>query len=165
MTPALYKGAKNTSRPNAMAVIVCYDVANRLTYSDSGDSDRGVGFWVNQVKEHTADNVVMCLVGNKKDLVDCEPNNRQVSREEGEKLKSDHNMDYFYETSALTGDSVKEMFHKVVDEVLFRVVRDEQSRPSTAPSTLRPPPQISIPASAMVTCDNTSYFGIDGSMS
>jgi len=133
ITPMMYK---STQGPNGamkpMGMLVCYDCCNRETF------DKNVEFWVNQFREHASDNVVTCLVGNKKDLADA--GQRQVQREEGEALAKSLRLDHFYETSAFSGDAVEEMFLRVVDEVLERIIHDEDLAEANAPpGTFAPP--------------------------
>jgi len=138
ITPMMYKSTQGPNgKMNSMGLIVCYDITQRNTYDESVD------FWVAQLREHAADNVVTCLVGNKVDLAEQNPEQRSVPREEGEALAKTHKIDYFYETSAFTGEAVEEMFLKIVDEVLVRITRDEEEaldEPAPATMTLHDGP-------------------------
>jgi len=134
ITPMMYKSTQGPNgKMNSMGIIVCYDLTNRATLDESVD------FWVNQVREHAAENVVTCIVGNKKDLAD--GGARDVPTEEGEALAKKHNVNFFHETSAYTGEAVEDMFLKIVDEVLVRIIKAEEAadaedaRPSSAPIT------------------------------
>ena len=59
------------------------------------------------------DQPVMVLCGNKADLID----KREVTKEEANALAEELKMPYF-EASALTGDSVNQVFDKIVEEVM-----------------------------------------------
>jgi len=120
ITPHCYNGAQG--------IIVCYDITNRATYE-------GVDSWVNELRMHGADNVVTCLVGNKFDLVEAEPEKRRVSTVEAEELAKKFSMDYFHETSAFTGKNVKDVFFDIVDVVLTRQLQDEKEAKARLAST------------------------------
>lgn len=66
-----------------------------------------------ELKYHTGPDLVIMLVGNKKDLVDKNPNLRKVSTEDGRKLAQDYNM-LFEETSAVTSENVSDVFEKLL---------------------------------------------------
>ena len=48
---------------NAVAAIVVYDVTDSLSFEK-------VGEWVNNIKQNSAPEILICLIGNKIDLVD-----------------------------------------------------------------------------------------------
>jgi len=119
ITPMMYKsGMSPNGQTLSMGIVICYDVTNRETFDES------VAFWLTQMREHAAANVVTCLVGNKVDLA--KAGDRAVPREEAEKWAKDNDVNFFFETSARTGDAVEEMFFNIVDEVLVRILHDEK---------------------------------------
>ena len=61
--------------------------------------------WVDKAREHRGEDVMIVLVGNKIDNEE----NRAVTREEGENMAKEMNLDanLFIETSAKTGVNVK----------------------------------------------------------
>mmetsp|Transcript_41382 Transcript_41382/g.36745 ORF Transcript_41382/g.36745 Transcript_41382/m.36745 type:complete len:118 (-) Transcript_41382:211-564(-) len=71
--------------------------------------------WLDRVYEHTSDEVVVMLIGNKYDL----KLDREVTTQEAEKLAEKYNMIY-YETSAKTGHNVKESFMDLTERI-YRV--------------------------------------------
>lgn len=103
----------------AQGIIVCYDITDRKTYED-------VDFWLNELRTHAASDVVTCMAGNKLDLVEEKPEKRSVSTVEAEELAKRCSVDYFHETSAITGKNVEEMFLEIVDVVLARLMQAEE---------------------------------------
>jgi Ras-related protein Rab-4B len=95
--PIYYRGARG-------AVIV-YDVTSR-------ESFEGLEKWIESVKEIARD-VVIFIVGNKKDL----EKERQVSYKEASKYAEQNDYD-FYETSALSGDGVEDVFMKMATKLV-----------------------------------------------
>ena len=59
--------------------------------------------WLNDLKNQSNPNVRVFLVGNKSDLED----ERVISKEEGEKFKTEKKLDKFFETSAKTGENAR----------------------------------------------------------
>lgn len=83
--------------------IVVYDVTNKKSFEY-------IDKWVEDVKsERGEENVILCIVGNKNDLVD----ERQVSTEEGERKAQVLNAKIFMETSTKAGFNVKNLFKKI----------------------------------------------------
>ncbi|AMD20128.1 HCL023Wp [Eremothecium sinecaudum] len=95
--------------------IVVYDVTNR-------ESFEYIDKWVEDVmNERGEGNVILCIVGNKNDLVD----ERKVTTEEAEKKSQVLNAKIFMETSSKVGYNVKNLFIKVVKLILeFENVND-----------------------------------------
>lgn len=102
-------------RDSHVAVIV-YDITSKKSF-DLVDK------WIEDVKIERNENVVLCLVGNKNDLVD----KRQVSIEEGEKKANFLNCSIFIETSTKLGYNVKNLFKKIAKSLPeFEESKDSQ---------------------------------------
>ena len=102
ITKAYYRGANG--------ILLVFDVTNR-------DSFNKTQTWMSSIKDSITDPVDIVLVGNKADSPD-DPN-RTVSKEEGEQMAADYNVQYF-ETSAKTGYNVEETFMKLATMVKRR---------------------------------------------
>lgn len=66
-----------------------------------------------ELKYHAEPDIVIMLVGNKKDLVEKNPNLRKVTYEQGVKLATEYNM-LFEETSAVTSENVSDVFERLL---------------------------------------------------
>jgi len=128
ITPMMYKTTQAPNgKMNSMGLVVCYDITNRASFDESTTSSQpSVEYWLGQLKEHAASNSVSCLVGNKLDLAESNPEDRAVTTEEGAEMAKKHGVNYFFETSAFTGKNVEDAFLKVLDEVLARIVKAEE---------------------------------------
>ena len=91
----------NFYRSSSLAVIV-YAI-------DQKDSFRDLDLWIKELKLNNSPDTKLILVGNKLDLEE----RREVSYEEGKKFKDDFGFLDFFETSAKTGENIKDMFIKV----------------------------------------------------
>ena len=80
----------------ARVALIVFDVQNRGSFFD-------VKHWIRELKRHSPDTPFI-LVGNKMDL-----HRREVAREEALHLAKDYSAPYF-ETSALDGENVDELF-------------------------------------------------------
>jgi len=96
MTQTYYRGAKG--------ILLVFDLSDRQTF-------HSIEGWYQEVKNNSAKDVVIFLVGSKCDLID----SRQVSKEEGMKFALEKKMKY-YETSALESINVKQVFHDIAKE-------------------------------------------------
>ncbi|OMJ96215.1 hypothetical protein SteCoe_174 [Stentor coeruleus] len=98
----------------ANGALVVYDVTNKNSFikcKDFIDMLRGTG----------DSNIVIMLVGNKKDLVDDNQIIREVTYEQGEKFAIENEI-LFIETSACTGFNVKEAFNNVFENIYQKIV-------------------------------------------
>ena len=94
-------------------LVLAYSIASRESFNN-------LEVWLKQLKD-IADlsKKPIIIVGNKKDLEE----ERQVKYEEGQKYASDHGY-HFYETSARTGENVKEAFYDIFEQ-LYTLFEDE----------------------------------------
>ncbi|XP_072016632.1 LOW QUALITY PROTEIN: EF-hand calcium-binding domain-containing protein 4B-like [Amphiura filiformis] len=86
----------------ADGVIVMYDVTSEQSFVN-------VRNWMSSVEEATEENVVRLIIGNKKDLVQEDPTSRVIKEEVGKSLAETYNS-LFIETSAKSGENVKQAF-------------------------------------------------------
>ena len=90
----VYKSLISGIYRNSSLAIILYSVTNRNTFQH-------IDTWIKELNQNSTQNIKIILVGNKSDL----EKERKVSYEEGERLKNKHNIDYFIETSAKTGNN------------------------------------------------------------
>ncbi|NXN08921.1 RAB44 protein, partial [Indicator maculatus] len=95
----------------ADGVVLMYDLTSEYSFLD-------LHYWLSCVQEGAGAGVAVLLLGNK---TDCAAE-RQVPREEGERLAKEHQL-MFYECSAATGHNVSESMASLVR--LLKVREDE----------------------------------------
>ena len=83
---------------NSTCAIIVYDVTHEKSFQD-------VTLWLEDCKKFTNKNIHLILVGNKIDL----KADRIITTEQGKQLADDNDMS-FYETSALKGININEVF-------------------------------------------------------
>ena len=98
ITRTYYKGA--------MGALLVYDITRR-------DSFIHVTKWLEEVRNNSSKNIIIILIGNKKDLED----KRQVTYEEGEAFAKENGL-LFLETSAKTAFNVVESFNLSAQSIL-----------------------------------------------
>ena len=76
---------------------------------NDSDSFNDIHFWVKELKTMSSPDIKIILIGNKIDL----ENERKVSYEEGQSVAKEYGFQQFFETSAKTGENIKEMFKKI----------------------------------------------------
>jgi GTPase SAR1 family protein len=75
-----------------------------------------VNNWVRQIENHAAPDVKKILLANKSDLED----EKVVSAEQGREIAQQNGM-LFYETSAKSGNNIKEAFESISREIIKHI--------------------------------------------
>jgi len=115
--------AKAYSR-NSVGVILVFGIAERKTFDE-------VNMWLGDVHSLCDPSVSMILIGNKSDLAEA----RKVTLAEAEQFAQHHQLTYL-ETSALSGENVRETFVSVATAIYRKGVR---TRPLAAPPAAQQP--------------------------
>ena len=105
ITTAYYRGAQG--------ILLCYDITSRESFD-------AVRTWVRNIELNASETVVKLLVANKCDLEE----SRKVSKEDGEKLAKEFNMD-FIETSALANSNVSDAFGRLTAVIKTKMDKDD----------------------------------------
>ena len=88
-------------------------VAVFLTYSiDNRNSFDNLDKWLGDAREKANEGAIIVLVGNKSDL------NREVQYDEGLNYMKNNNLDFFFETSAMSGDNILIVFEDAARKIL-----------------------------------------------
>ncbi|XP_069778468.1 ras-related protein Rab-12 isoform X3 [Narcine bancroftii] len=103
ITSAYYRSAKG--------IILVYDITKKETFED-------VPKWMKMIDKYASEDAELLLVGNK---LDCEVD-RTVTRQQGEKFALQITGMRFCEASAKDNYNVSEIFLKLVDDILNKVV-------------------------------------------
>ena len=86
---------------NTCCALIVYDITNQNSFDS-------VKHWIEDVKNYADKDTHLVLVGNKIDLKD----QRKISKEDGQNLATQYGMD-FYESSALTGENINNIFEGI----------------------------------------------------
>eukprot|EP00823_Brevimastigomonas_motovehiculus_P006705 TRINITY_DN55_c0_g1_i2.p1 TRINITY_DN55_c0_g1~~TRINITY_DN55_c0_g1_i2.p1 ORF type:complete len:229 (+),score=45.01 TRINITY_DN55_c0_g1_i2:167-853(+) len=118
ITSAYYRGA--------LGALLVYDISKRSSYEN-------VSRWLKELRDHADVNIVIMLVGNKKDL----RHMRQVQTDEAKEFAKTHKL-FFIETSALADSNVTTAFETILKEIYRVVTKKSASSDSTSTSTSLP---------------------------
>jgi small GTP-binding protein len=113
ITSAYYRGA--------VGALLVYDMSKRPTYEN-------VSRWLKELRDHADANIVIMLVGNKKDL----RHMRQVSTEEAKEFCKTQKL-FFIETSALADSNVNTAFETILKEI-YRLISRKAVTAESSPS-------------------------------
>ncbi|KAL7121640.1 hypothetical protein ACP275_02G193100 [Erythranthe tilingii] len=97
VTSAYYRGA--------VGAMLVYDVTKRESFDH-------VARWVEELRAHADNSIVIMLVGNKADLVEL----RRVKTEDAVEFAEKQGL-CFFETSALSGDNVETAFFNLLQQI------------------------------------------------
>lgn len=87
----------------ADGVLLVYDATARHTFENCK-------YWLEEIRQNAASDVVIYLVGNQIDLINSGGENREVTLEEAAEFSKQNNLAGFRETSARHGTNVHEAF-------------------------------------------------------
>ena len=91
---------------DSSVAVICYDITNAETFSS-------VKTWVENARSMRGEEVVLFIAGNKSDLAE----QRAVSEEDGDKLANELGASFF-ETSAKSGENVKQLFDDLAKKLI-----------------------------------------------
>lgn len=104
-----YKSITSHHYRKAVGALLVYDVTRKLTFENCIK-------WYNELKINTEKECVICIVGNKCDLVEENPKRREVSTEEGRDFAK-KNKTLFFEISAKNNNNVVECFEELLQQI------------------------------------------------
>ena len=115
ITQTYYKGA--------MGIILAYDCTDENSFSN-------IRNWIKQIETHAAKDVAKVLVGNKCDKQD----EKVISAEQGQQLADEYGLKFF-ETSALSGHNINDLFYDIAQTIV-------KSKPAASTSTQSAPTRL-----------------------
>uniref|UniRef100_A0A914LLV1 Ras-related protein Rab-10 n=1 Tax=Meloidogyne incognita TaxID=6306 RepID=A0A914LLV1_MELIC len=130
ITTSYYRGA--------MGIMMVYDITNTRSFDN-------ISKWLRHIDEHASEDVVKMLLGNKCDMSD----RRVVSKERGEKIASDHGIN-FMETSAKANINVDKAFHELAEAILCKM--PERNSATGDQLRVRPMHQFNSGGSSKTSC-------------
>ena len=98
---------------SSTCAFIVYDITEKKTFYD-------VTSWLQDCRDMCYKNILIYLIGNKSDLED----KRQVTEEEGRELAEENNL-VFFETSALNGNNIEEIFTQSATELVNKLEAGE----------------------------------------
>ena len=102
-----FRAMTNLYYRDAQVAILTYDITNESSFAS-------IDFWIEELKFKVEnENMILCLVGNKSDVTQDE---RKVSKDKAKNFAQENNM-IFYETSAKTGDGIKDLFVTIANKI------------------------------------------------
>ena len=108
-----FRNINSMNVKNTQGLLLTYDITSRESFEHLNQ-------WISQIKDSQDISIFpIVIVGCKFDLED----KRKVSTEEGQQLAEKYNLTFF-ETSALTGKGVKEVFTTLIQRIYDRNKRN-----------------------------------------
>ena len=104
-----YKSITSHHYRKAVGALLVYDVTRKLTFENCIK-------WYNELKINTEKECVICIVGNKCDLIEKKKKRREVSIEEGREFAR-KNKTLFFEISAKNNNNVVECFEELLQQI------------------------------------------------
>ena len=106
-----FRAMTNLYYRDAQVAILTYDIKSESSFTS-------IEFWIQELKYKVEnENMILCLVGNKCDVSQDE---RKVSANKGKTFAQENNM-IFYETSAKTGEGIKDLFVTIANKVYEQI--------------------------------------------
>ena len=96
---------------SALCIFIVFSINNMESFNS-------LSFWLNEIEEVSSDDIIIFLVGNKKDI----ENERVVSIDEINNFVKNNNINKYFETSAASGENIEKLFEETVKELYFKHV-------------------------------------------
>ena len=107
-----YKSITSHHYRKAVGALLVYDITRRITFDDCIK-------WYTELKNFTEKDCMICIVGNKLDIIQNNPKLREVTKEEGENFAKRNNT-LFYEMSAKKFDEINRCFEDLIKKIYER---------------------------------------------
>ena len=104
-----YRSITRSYYKSAACVFIVYDISDKKSFID-------VDLWLKDCREICFKNVLIYLIGNKSDLED----KREIPFEQGQQFAEENNLT-FYETSALNGNNIEEIFVQSATDLVTKL--------------------------------------------
>ena len=92
---------------SANVALLFFDLTNR-------DSFNALELWCGELSRKAPEKIKTVLVGNKLDLIE----ERVVSKDDAEKFANEHNIFFYAETSAKTGEGITDLFVRIAENII-----------------------------------------------
>lgn len=109
ITRIFYRGAQ--------IVFLTYDITREETFSNLAD-------WLKEIKQHASPDVTVFLIGCKSDLDD----QRMVQKEQAKEFCIVNKITAYFETSALTGSNVEDVFATAAKDAYFKELKEKEAQ-------------------------------------
>ena len=120
----------NFYRSTSLAIIV-YSINKKSSFKE-------LDLWIKEIRSNNYPDIKLILVGNKLDLEE----SREISYEEGKKFADDFGFIDFFETSAKTGENIKNMFIKAANILYDEHIKFGDLESNSSFNTFRPNSQL-----------------------
>ena len=116
-----YRAIASAHYRKALGCLIVYDVTRRDTFEN-------VKYWIQQLLDLAEQDTCITLVGNKIDLVEDNPAEREVTYEEGMRFAASYNNMVFTETSSKKNTKVQSAFQ----DLLANIYEGQKFKPAVS---------------------------------
>ena len=109
----MYHSITQNYYKNSAFAIVVYDITDKKSFES-------LKRWIDECKFYNKKNIILMLVGNKKDL----EQSRKITEKEGREFAEKNLINYFFESSAKTGENINEIFYQIC-EIINKKIDDK----------------------------------------
>jgi Rab family protein len=104
-----YRAITSAHYRRAVGALLVYDITKQSTFQNCLK-------WMEELRQNAEPDIVIMLVGNKVDLIEKDPQTRQVFYDAAHEFARQHGL-FFKEASAVTSYNVKDIFELLLQEI------------------------------------------------
>mmetsp|Transcript_96519 Transcript_96519/g.270149 ORF Transcript_96519/g.270149 Transcript_96519/m.270149 type:complete len:220 (+) Transcript_96519:63-722(+) len=139
-----YRAITSSHYRRAVGALLVYDVTRQATFQNCLK-------WLEELRQNADQNIIIMLVGNKVDLVEKDPNARQVFYDSATDFANTHKL-LFKEASAVTNYNVKHCFEHLLQEVYNQAAKTSGNKADKSERGITIYPGQSMPGEQDQSC-------------
>ena len=105
-----YRSITTSHYRKAVGALLVYDITSESSF-------KSLPYWLDNLREHGDENMIVALIANKCDIIFTDPSKRQVLKDSGHRYARENNLLFMDEMSALADINVGEQIDQLIESI------------------------------------------------